>query len=332
MEFSCSSKRWLMPFELENPDIKKNFGIGLHVPGTFDKVIDIDHCDIMPELGSLILNDVRCFIKDSALPAYHLRTHEGFWRFLMLRHSVAFDHWMVNIVTRTKQLDVVTRLADHLTKKYPVIQSVMNNITDAKSGVSVGKEEICLAGQDHIKEKLGPFVFNISANSFFQTNTRACEKLYAIVSKYAALTGKEIVLDLYSGTGTIPVWMSKDAKNVYGIEIVESAVTDAKKNAAFNGIENCEFLLGDIKDVLPLIKQKPDVIVIDPPRVGMHKDVVAQVLALSAPKIVYVSCNPSTLARDLDMLVNRYRVEQVQPVDMFPHTYHIESVALLTLK
>ncbi len=329
MEFSCSSSRWLMPAELENPDIKKDFGIGLHVPGTFDKVIDIDHCDIMPELGNSILNDVRIFIKDSGLPAYHLRTHEGFWRFLMLRHSVAFNHWMVNIVTRTKQLDVVNELARQLTQTYPEIKSVMNNITDAKSGVSVGKEEVCLTGQDHIKEKLGPYVFNISANSFFQTNTRACEKLYSIVSGYAALTGEEVVLDLYSGTGTIPVWLSGNATNVYGIEIVESAVADAKKNADANGIENCEFLLGDIKDVLPRIKNKPDVIIIDPPRVGMHKDVVAQVLSLAAPKIVYVSCNPSTLARDLEMLVPRYTVEQVQPVDMFPHTYHIESVALL---
>lgn len=332
MEFSCSSKRWLMPEELENEDIKKDFGIGLHVPGTFDKVIDIHRCEIMPDLGNQILDHVRQFIKNSGLDAYHLRSHEGFWRFLMLRHSVAFDTWMVNIVTKTKALETVRDLAEQLKEAFPQIQSVMNNITDSKSGVSVGQEEICLVGEDHIKEKLGSFTFKISANSFFQTNTRACEKLYTLVSDYAGLTGKETVMDLYSGTGTIPIWLSRQAKEIYGIEIIESAVLDAKENAALNQIENCQFLLGDIKAVLPGLKKKPDVMIIDPPRVGMHKDVVGQVLALNAPKIVYVSCNPATLARDLEMLSTQYTVKQVQPVDMFPHTYHIESVALLEIK
>lgn len=332
MEFSCSSKRWLLPDELANEDIKKDFGIGLHVPGTFDKVIDIKQCEIMPAQGNLILDDVRNFIKESDLPAYHLRTHEGFWRFLMLRHSVAFDAWMVNIVTTQKNLDVVQELASRLTEKYPNIASVMNNITDSKSGVSTGKEEICLAGKDYIKEKLGEFEFKISANSFFQTNTKSCEKLYSKVSEYAALTGKEVVIDLYSGTGTIPIWLSGQAKMVYGIEIVKSAVVDAKKNATLNGIENCEFLEGDIKDVLPTLKQKPDVMIIDPPRVGMHKDVVGQVLTISPEKIVYVSCNPATLARDLEMLAPHYDIKEIQPIDMFPHTYHIESIALLTKK
>ncbi|MBU1342749.1 MAG: 23S rRNA (uracil(1939)-C(5))-methyltransferase RlmD [Proteobacteria bacterium] len=329
MEFSCSIKRWLLPLELENDEIKKDFGIGLHVPGTFDKVIDIKQCEIMPDLGNHILEDVRNFIKASGLLAYHLRTHEGFWRFLMLRHSVAFDTWMVNIVTTYKQMDVVADLAAVLTQKYPQIESVMNNITDAKSGVSAGKEEICLYGEDHIKEKLGKFMFKISANSFFQTNTRSCEKLYSTVSEYAALTGKEVVIDLYSGTGTIPVWLSDQAKMVYGIEIVKSAVADAKQNAMLNGIENCEFLEGDIKDVLPRLKQIPDVMIIDPPRVGMHKEVVQQVLSICPEKIVYVSCNPATLARDLEMLYPKYDIKEIQPIDMFPHTYHIESVALL---
>lgn len=329
MEFSCSSKRWLMPEELEDDSIKKDFGIGLHVPGTFDQVIDIKQCRIMPDLGNRILEDVRQFIKASGLDAYHLRTHEGFWRFLMLRHSKAFDCWMVNIVTKTKNLDAVDQLAQLLSTKYPEIRSIVNNITDAKSGVSVGKQQIPLYGPDHIQEKLGPYLFNISANSFFQTNTTACETLYAKVSEYAELKGDEVVLDLYSGTGTIPIWLSGNAKKIVGIEIVQSAVEDAKINATLNKIENCEFLLGDIKDVLPHIDARVDVMIIDPPRVGMHKDVVAQVLKLSPEKIVYVSCNPSTLARDLEMLECMYKVEKVQPVDMFPHTAHIESVAKL---
>ncbi len=332
MEFSCSSKRWLMPSELEDENIKKDFGIGLHVPGTFDKVIDIKECELMPRLGNLILDDVRQFIKTSEFPAYHLRTHEGFWRFLMLRHSVANDTWMVNIVTKTKQLNTVKQLAELLADKYPQVVSILNNITDAKSGVSLGKEEICLFGKDHLTEKLGSFEFKISANSFFQTNTKACEKLYSKVSEYANLSGNEIVIDLYSGTGTIPIWLSSKAKMVYGMEIIKSAVIDAKKNAELNGIENCEFIEGDIKDVLPNVKHQPDVMIIDPPRVGMHKDVVAQVLSIHPSKIVYVSCNPATLARDLEMLAPSYEVKEVTPVDMFPHTYHIESVALLIKK
>ncbi|MBC8439823.1 MAG: 23S rRNA (uracil(1939)-C(5))-methyltransferase RlmD [Deltaproteobacteria bacterium] len=332
MEFSCSSKRWLLPWELENEEIKKDFGIGLHVPGTFDKVIDIKQCEIMPALGNKILEDVRVFIKESGLSGYNLKNHEGFWRFLMLRHSVAFDTWMVNVVTRVKKIDVVQNLADLLAQKYPQVKSILNSITDSKSGVAFDKEEIILFGEDHIKEKLGKFEFKISANSFFQTNTRSCEKLYSKVSEYAALTGNEIVMDLYSGTGTIPIWLSDQAKMVYGIEIVKSAVIDARQNAGLNGIENCEFFEGDIKDVLPRLKQKPDVMIIDPPRVGMHKDVVGQVLLIGPEKIVYVSCNPATLARDLEMLAPEYEIREIQPIDMFPHTYHIESVALLIKK
>ncbi len=332
MEFSCSSQRWLMPDELADETIKKGFGIGLHVPGTFDKVIDIHQCEIMPAMGNKILGDVRTFVANSGLPAYHLRSHEGFWRFLMLRHSVAHDQWMVNVVTKEKNLEVVTQLGKQLAETYPNIRSIVNNITDAKSGVSMGKEEVLIHGEDHIIEKLGDFQFKISANSFFQTNTRACEKLYDKVREYACLNGNETVLDLYSGTGTIPIWLSGHAKKVYGIEIVHSAVVDARQNVRLNDIENCEFLEGDIKDVFGDVPEKPDVVIIDPPRVGMHKDVVGHVLAHSPEKIVYVSCNPATLARDLEMLAPRYAVLEVTPVDMFPHTYHIESVALLVRK
>ncbi len=332
MEFSCSAKRWLMPEELADETIKKGFGIGLHVPGTFDKVIDIKQCEIMPAMGNQILEDVRRFITESGLASYDLKSHEGFWRFLMLRHSVAHDQWMVNIVTRDKNIEVVSELGRQLAEKYSNIKSILNNITNSKSGVAIDKEEILIHGEDHITEKLGDFSFKISANSFFQTNTRACQKLYAKVAEYAGLTGRETVLDLYSGTGTIPLWLSRNAKMVYGIEIVTSAVIDAKKNAQLNGIENCEFFEGDIKDVLPKLTHTPDVIIIDPPRVGMHKEVVSQVLNIHAEKIVYVSCNPATLARDLEMLAVRYEVLEITPVDMFPHTYHIESVALLKRK
>ncbi len=329
MEFSCSDRRWLMPHELENPDIIKGFGLGLHVPGTFDRVIDIEACLIQPDMGNEILEDIRSYIKSSGVPAYGLKTHEGFWRFVMLRSSTAFGTWMVNIVTKEENHDLLMPLAEKLMEKYPAIKSIVNNITARKAGVATGEYEKLLAGEPYIKEKLGEFIFEISANSFFQTNTKGAEKLYSLVSRYAALSGKENVLDLYSGTGTIPIWLSKDAAAVTGIEIVESAVKDARKNAGLNNVENCEFLVGDIKTVLPGLNKKWDVMIIDPPRAGMHKDVVEQVINLAPEKIVYVSCNPATLARDLGMLKSHYRAVEVQPVDMFPHTFHIESVALL---
>ena len=340
MEFSCSDKRWLLPEELDNPDIKKDFGLGLHVPGTFDRVIDLKRCEIQSELGNQIMEDVRQFIKNSGLPAYGLRSHKGFWRFLMLKHSHHFDKWMVNIVTSKEDDEILKKLALKLSEKYPQIDSIVNNITSRKAGIATGEYEKVLFGQSYIKEKLGEFTFKISANSFFQTNTKGAETLYSIVSKYASLTGKERVLDLYSGTGTIPIWLSKGAKEVVGIEIVESAVNDAKNNAKLNNITNLEFLTGDIKDVLPSFHKnklknndnKIDVMIIDPPRAGMHKDVVEEVLRLLPEKIVYVSCNPATLARDLKHLFTKYDILEVQPVDMFPHTFHIESVANLSLK
>ncbi len=329
MEFSCSDRRWLLPEELSNPDIKKDFGLGLHVPGTFDRVIDLDQCLIQPDIGNQILNEVRNYIKESGVPAYGLRSHEGFWRFLMLRSSTAFNTWMVNIATKEENDDLLIPLAEHLQKTFPEIASVVNNVTARKAGIATGEYEKLLAGERCIKERLGRFTFEISANSFFQTNTTGAEQLYTLVSQYAGLTGNETVVDLYSGTGTIPIWLSDTAKRVVGIEIVESAVKDAKRNAALNGIENCDFFVGDIKDVLPKIDAACDVMIIDPPRAGMHKDVVAQVIALAPKKIVYVSCNPATLARDLGMLNASYKALEVQPVDMFPHTFHIESVALL---
>lgn len=335
MEFSCSDSRWLTPEELKDPEIKKDFGLGLHVPGTFDKVMDIETCLIHPEPGNEILDYIRNYIKQSGVPAYGLRSHEGFWRFVMLRSSAAFGTWMVNIVTKEENDELLVPLAHGLMEKYPMIASVVNNVTARKAGIATGEYEKILAGDRCIREKLGEFTFEISANSFFQTNTQGAETLYELVSNYAGLTGKEHVLDLYSGTGTIPIWLSKDAAQVTGIEIVESAVKDAWKNAEINGIDNCEFHVGDIRYVLPELFQKSpagqkcDVMIIDPPRAGMHKDVVAQVIKLAPGRIVYVSCNPATLARDLAMLTPTYRAVEVQPVDMFPHTFHIESVALL---
>ncbi|UCF90961.1 MAG: 23S rRNA (uracil(1939)-C(5))-methyltransferase RlmD [Desulfobacterales bacterium] len=329
MEFSCSDRRWLLPSEVGRNNVQINFALGLHVPGTFHRVIDTRACLLQPDLGNRILEDVRQFMKSSAAPVYGLRSHSGYWRFLMLRHSVVYDHWMVNIVTASEDLPKLTPLADFLRDKYPRVVAVVNNITSRKAGVALGEFERPLAGSSIIRDRIGQFEFEISANSFFQTNTLGAEQLYAIVKAYAELSGKETVLDLYSGTGTIPILLSEAAQEIVGIELAASAVVDAENNCRRNAIKNCRFIQGDIRNCLSRLSKRPDVLIIDPPRAGMHKDIVKQVLEMAPERLVYVSCNPSTQARDLALMQGRYRVAEMQPVDMFPHTYHIESVAKL---
>ncbi|MGB2929446.1 MAG: 23S rRNA (uracil(1939)-C(5))-methyltransferase RlmD [Desulfobacterales bacterium] len=329
MEFSCSDRRWLLPDEMGKEGVDISFALGLHVPGTFYKVLDTDSCLLQPELGNHILHDVRTFIKASDAPVYGLRSHTGFWRFLMLRHSVAYDRWMVNIITAKEDLQTVQPLAFQLMDKYPQIISVVNNITSRKAGIAVGEYEIQLSGLSIITDKIGELEFEISANSFFQTNTLAARRLYHTIKEYAGLSGRETVVDLYSGTGAIAICLADGAKKVIGMEIVESAVADAVKNCRINGVSNCQFIVGDIKEGLARIMDRPEVMIIDPPRAGMNKDVVNRVLEMAPERIVYVSCNPATMARDMGMMKESYRVLEVQPVDMFPHTYHIESVARL---
>lgn len=332
MEFSCSDKRWLLPEEMDQPNIDRTFALGLHVPGTFSKVLDTRICFLQPDLGNRILQVARDHMKSSGFPAYGLRSHEGFWRFLVLRHSRAYDHWMVNILTATENPDAVMPLADTLRAEFPDVVAVLNNITSRKSGVAIGEFEVTLSGGNTIKDRIDAFEFEISANSFFQTNTRGAAVLYDTVRRFAALDSRESVLDLYSGTGTIAIFLAGSAASVIGMEMVETAVLDAERNCRLNHISNCPFIKGDIRDALSGISETPDVMIIDPPRAGMHKDVLKQVLTLAPEKVVYVSCNPATLARDLGVMQELYTIHEVQPVDMFPHTYHIEAVARLSEK
>jgi 23S rRNA (uracil1939-C5)-methyltransferase len=245
MEFSCADRRWVLPDELDRTDIDRGFAIGLHVPGTFHKVIDTQQCLLQPELGNRLLGDVRAYIKSSGVPVYGLRSHEGFWRFLVLRHSAAYDQWMVNIVTAAEDIKTVQPLADRIVRDHPRVVSVVNNITSRKAGVAVGEFEHVLAGTEFLADKIGDFEFEISANSFFQTNSRSAAVLYGIVAQYAGLSGAETVVDLYSGTGTIPIMISGNCRKVIGIEIVESAVADAAKNCRKNGVHNCTFIQGN---------------------------------------------------------------------------------------
>jgi len=323
MEFSCSDRRWLLPEEMDRPDIDRPFAIGLHVPGTFSKVLDTRVCYLQPELGNRILEVVRDHMKSSGLPAYGLRSHNGFWRFLVLRHSWAYDQWMVNILTASEDSNAVNPLAEKLRKEFPEVVSVINSITSKKAGVAVGEFEVMLSGSNTIRDRIADFEFEISAHSFFQTNTRGAAVLYDTVRRFAELGGDETVLDLYSGTGTIAIFLSASATSVVGMEVVDSAVADAQRNCRLNNIENCRFIKGDVRQALSEITDPPDVMIIDPPRAGMHKDVLKQVMTLAPQKVVYVPCNPATLARDLGVMKEVYSVHEVQPVDMFPHTYHI---------
>jgi 23S rRNA (uracil1939-C5)-methyltransferase len=329
MEFSCSDRRWRMPEELGQEGLDNGFALGLHVPGTFDKVLDTRACLLQPDLGNRILGQVRASMRASGYPPYGLRSHEGFWRFLMLRHSVAQDRWLVNLITAAEAPEAVLPLADRLMRDFPEVAGVVNNVSARRAGIAVGEYEIPLRGENRLRERIGPYEFEVSANSFFQTNTRGAERLYRTVAAFARLSGGERVLDLYSGTGTIAIYLSGQAAEVTGLEIVPSAVADAWRNCQRNGVRNCRFIEGDIRQSLPAAGESIDVLVVDPPRDGMHREVLERVHLSGAARIVYVSCNPATLARDLMVLGERYRVCEIQPLDMFPHTWHIESVARL---
>jgi 23S rRNA (uracil1939-C5)-methyltransferase len=328
MEFSFTDNRWLTPEELRNPDIKKDFALGLHVPGSFDRIMHIEKCWLQDEVMNKILSFSQNFFKDSQFPVFNLKTHQGLLRFLVIRKSFSDHNYMVNVVTFTPARELMAHYAKNLVEKFPQIVSVVNTVNPRFAQIAFGEEEYLIFGQSTITEKIGDFEFEISANSFFQTNPLQAENLYHSVQKFAG-TGNKVIWDLYAGTGTIALFLAKRTEKVIGFELIESAVQDATRNAERNGIGNCEFLSGEIRESLAARLESPDVIICDPPRSGMHQDVVQAILHKQPEKIIYVSCNPATLARDLRLMTNEYQLKEVQPVDMFPHTYHIESVALL---
>jgi len=236
---------------------------------------------------------------------------------------------MVNIITSEERDTPIQALASILRNRFKEIVSIVNNINTRKGGTAVGEWERIVVGKGNIKDKIGPLTFEISANSFFQTNTSMAERLYQSVKGFASLTGKETVLDLYSGIGTISIFLASQAERIIGVDISNAAIANAKRNCQLNGIDNCEFLCGDVKMYLSRCSIQPDLLIADPPRVGMQREVIDRILRLLPKRIIYISCNPSTLARDIALLKEGYKVEEVQPVDLFPNTYHIESVARL---
>ncbi len=329
MEFSFSDRRWSVSQEGDGEQGDRNFALGLHVPGTFDRIIDIEECLLQRERGNEILREVKRYVKGNQLPVYGLRSHRGFWRYLVLRHSYSFDEWMVNVVTSEERDEALKPLIPILRDRFSEIASLLNNINTRRGGTAVGEWERILAGERTIREKIGALTFEISAQSFFQTYTAMAENLYQYVRDLASLTGKETVFDLYCGIGTVALFLSSMASRVIGMDISETAVEDARRNCQLNQVDNCEFLCGDVKSLLSQVSFHPDLLITDPPRAGMHKKVIDQIMGLLPDRIIYMSCNPATMARDVALLKERYRVAEVQPFDLFPNTYHVESVTLL---
>ena len=335
MEFTFSPHRWILESEPEGVD--SSFALGLHIPGRYDKILDIDTCHIQPDIGNKILGIAReVCLKNLDLKPYDPKTNIGFLRYLMLRFGVKTNQLMVNIVTAYDDINKLSPLIDTLLKEVPEITSMVNNVNTRKADVAFGEFENLIFGNSFIEEKIGNLKFEISANSFFQTNTYQGKVLYDEVLKIAGLNGDEIVYDLYCGTGSIALYLASKAKEVYGFEVIRSSLENAEKNSLINGIDNVHFLKANLDTFfksgqLPRRIPKPNVIVVDPPRAGMHPDMSGYLHKLKAEKIIYVSCNPTTQARDVKILSdNDYKIKNSVMVDMFPHTPHIETVMLLS--
>jgi 23S rRNA (uracil1939-C5)-methyltransferase len=342
MEFSFASRRWLLPDELKISLLEKprDFALGLHVKGYYDRVLDIEECFLQNPSTLTILKLVRQYALSSGLPPYNTRDHRGFWRFLVVRDSKHTGRILVELITAPHRNSetVVAQLASLLQMEIPEVSSLVHGISAKKAQVASADAREVIFGPGFIEENLGNLSFRISSGAFFQTNTTAAKILLDQVLEGCELTGSEFVWDLYCGTGTMAIGLSRAARKVIGFELLPEAVADAQINAGFNAADNCEFILGDMKALLRgqsrLIGRhgSPQVVVTDPPRAGMHPSVVKSLALLSPPRIVYVSCNPATLARDLKDLMQSYRLLRVQPVDLFPHTPHVEAVAVLEKK
>ena len=333
MEFSFSNRRWILPEEDKGVD--DSFALGLHASGRYDKILDIDTCWIQKPIGNEILRTVKRITREKGLEPYDVLKHQGFLRNLVIRIGERTGEVMVNLVTSEEDPNLLQPIVDRLVKEFPSITSIVNNVTRRKAAVSYGEWELTLHGSPYIHDEVGGYTFEISANSFFQTNTIQAEKLYGLALEYSDLSGQEIVYDLFCGTGSISIFMASHAKQILGFELIHYAVEDAVRNAVSNGVFNCRFFEANLDKyfrVSPILKkiEKPHVVVLDPPRAGMHRKLAKDVVQMMPGKIVYVSCNPSTQARDVALLQEGgYQLEKLAMVDMFPHTPHIETVAML---
>ncbi|WP_343697509.1 23S rRNA (uracil(1939)-C(5))-methyltransferase RlmD [Flavobacterium sp.] len=336
MEFSFSNSRWLTEKEIgSTEDLGNRNALGFHIPKMWDKILDIEKCHLQEDPSNAIRNEIRAFANEHNLAFFNPREHSGLLRTLMIRTASTGE---IMVLIQFFEDDKANRelVLDHVYEKFPQITS-LQYVVNAKQNDTIYDQDIKLyKGRDYILEEMEGLKFSINAKSFYQTNSDQAYELYKITREFAGLTGNETVYDLYTGTGTIAQFVSKKAKKVIGVESVPEAILDAKANAERNNITNCEFFVGDMKVVFneAFIAQhgKPDVIITDPPRDGMHAAVIDQILKIAPKKVVYVSCNSATQARDLALMDEKYKVTRVRPVDMFPQTHHVENVVLLELR
>lgn len=336
LEYTFSSKRWITIEEVrEGAEIEQPNALGFHIPGMFDKVLDINKCHLQAEPSNAIRLAVKKYTVENGYDFFDIRAQVGLMRNLIIR-TASTGELMVIVVFYYEDEEKRTALLQHLQQQFPQITSLQYIINTKGNDSITDQEVVTFAGKDHIIEEMEGLQFKVGPKSFYQTNSEQAYVLYKITRDYAGLTGNEVVYDLYTGTGTIANFVASKAKKVIGVEYVPEAIEDAKVNSTLNGITNTTFYAGDMKDVLndKFIEEngKPDVIILDPPRAGIHEDVANTILRAMPQRIVYVSCNPATQARDLGLLGEAYHVIRVQPVDMFPHTHHVENVVLLERK
>ena len=341
LEFTCADRKWF-PWEVIEAaggldKIDSSYGLGFHIPGAFDKVLDIEECHLMPDINNRIRNSVRSYAQEHGLTFYNEHTHEGLLRTLILRNNHKGELMLIVVFGASLESEqnnhAAMGLLEYLHTEFPEIISLLY-VENLKFNDTIGDQEVKVYfGQDHIIEEMEGLLFKVGPKSFYQTNTEQAYELYKVAREFAQLTGDELVYDLYTVTGTIANFVAKKARQVIGIEYVPEAIEDAEVNSKINKITNTLFFAGDMKDILndDFVAQygRPDVIITDPPRAGMHEDVVNVILNAEPKRIVYVSCNPATQARDLALLDAKYKVTKVQPVDMFPHTQHVENVVQL---
>ncbi|WP_411766871.1 23S rRNA (uracil(1939)-C(5))-methyltransferase RlmD [Winogradskyella sp. A3E31] len=333
MEFSFSDSRWLTPEEIaSDEDLGDRNALGFHIPGMWDKILNINKCWLQEDPSNAIRNEIRVFAINNNLEFFNTRQQSGLLRTLMIRTSSIGE---IMVLVQFYKDDDAQRnlLLNHIKETFPEITSLLYVVNQKGNDTIYDQEVICFSGRDHIFEDMEGLKFKINAKSFYQTNSDQAYELYKITRDFAGLTGKELVYDLYTGTGTIAQFVAKEAKHVVGVEALPDAIKAAKANAQFNGIDNVDFYVGDMKSVFndSFIAEngQPDVIITDPPRDGMHKDVVAQILKIAPKRVVYVSCNSATQARDLALMKEDYKIIKTQAVDMFPQTHHVENVVLL---
>ena len=334
MEYSFSNQRWKTKEQIAEGSIIPDDGaLGLHPPGFFNKVVDIKECWLQDPKADLIRNFIRSYADEHQLSYFDPISHRGFLRNMIIRNS-HYGQWMLVMSLAEARMTVIEKMMQAIQAKFPWINSLHYVINEKKNDTLFDQQIIRFSGQDHIIEQLGNLKFKIRPKSFFQTNTKQAEKLYQITKEFCDLNEDEVLYDLYTGTGSIALYLADRCKEVIGIEEVPDAIRDAQENATLNDIRNANFYVGDVKNILKeevLHRHRvPDVIVTDPPRIGMHEQVIDQIIKMLPNRLVYVSCNPATQARDLALLAAKYELIRMQPVDMFPHTNHIENIALLS--